>query len=132
MHSQRIRQPGRKRRTLRAARVFEGLYTYLFLGIALVIALFPLFYTFMASGKSNQDLLANPSTIIPEKFVFDNYVRAWQLANFKQYTLNSIHLASFIVVGTIITCTVAGYVFDRGRFRGKEIVFGLIISSMFV
>ncbi|MDR1540998.1 MAG: carbohydrate ABC transporter permease [Clostridiales bacterium] len=105
---------------------------YIVLGIAVVIALFPIFYTLMASGKSSQDILANPHNIIPEKFVFDNYVQAWNLANFQQYTWNSVYMSFFIVAGTIVTSTVAGYVFDRGKFRGKEIIFALVISSMFV
>ncbi|WP_312501837.1 carbohydrate ABC transporter permease [Lacrimispora sp.] len=100
--------------------------------VALVVAIFPIFYTLMASVKSNQELLANPSAIFPEKFIFDNYVQAWQLANFKQYTLNSVHMAFFIVVGTIITSTIAGYVFERGKFRGKDMIFAFVLSSMFV
>ena len=106
--------------------------TYVILIIAFLIAIFPIFYTLMASGKSNQDLLANPSAIIPTKFVFDNYIQAWRLGNFKQYTFNSIYMSFFIVIGTIITCTTAGYVFERGKFKGKELIFGLVLSSMFV
>jgi multiple sugar transport system permease protein len=112
--------------------IIDRSVTYLVLSIGIIIAVFPIFYTLMASGKSNQDLLANAEAIIPTKFVFDNYIQAWNLANFKQYTLNSVHLAFFIVLGTIVTCTVAAYVFERGHFKGKEIVFGIVLSSMFV
>jgi multiple sugar transport system permease protein len=105
---------------------------YIFLTGAVIVALFPVFYTIMASFKSNMDILANPNAIFPERFALDNYIKAWQVANFSQYTLNSVHLAFFIVVGTIITCTTAGYVFDRGRFPGKELIFALVLSSMFV
>lgn len=119
-------------KSLRGARIFDYLFTYVFLIIALIIAIFPVFYTLMASGKSNMDLLANPSTIIPETFVWDNYVQAWNMANFSQYTWNSVYMSFFIVVGCIVTCTVAGYVFDRGKFKGKNLIFALVISSMFV
>jgi len=113
-------------------RLLSKIFIYAFLIVALVVAIFPIFYTLMASVKSNQELLANPSAIFPEKFIFDNYVQAWQLANFKQYTLNSVHMAFFIVVGTIITSTIAGYVFERGKFRGKDMIFAFVLSSMFV
>jgi multiple sugar transport system permease protein len=105
---------------------------YIFLTGAVIVALFPVFYTIMASFKSNMDILANPDAVFPDRFALDNYIKAWQVANFSQYTINSIHLAFFIVTGTIITCTVAGYVFDRGRFPGKELIFALVLSSMFV
>ncbi len=113
-------------------RLLSKIFIYAFLIVAVVVAIFPIFYTLMASVKSNQELLANPSAIFPEKYIFDNYVQAWQLANFKQYTLNSVHMAFFIVVGTIITSTIAGYVFERGKFRGKDMIFAFVLSSMFV
>jgi multiple sugar transport system permease protein len=105
---------------------------YIFLSGAVIVALFPVFYALMASFRSNMDILANPNAIIPRHFAFENYIMAWKTANFSQYTLNSVHLAFFIVSGTIVTCTVSGYVFDRGRFPGKEIIFALVLSSMFV
>ncbi|MSS07146.1 carbohydrate ABC transporter permease [Clostridium sp. WB02_MRS01] len=113
-------------------KLLSKIFIYAFLIVAVVVAIFPIFYTLMASVKSNQELLANPSAIFPEKFIFDNYIQAWQLANFKQYTLNSVHMAFFIVVGTIITSTIAGYVFERGKFKGKDMIFAFVLSSMFV
>jgi multiple sugar transport system permease protein len=117
---------------MKAQNKISYLYTYGFLVIALVVAIFPIFYTLMASIKGNQELLANPSAIFPEKIILDNYVQAWQLANFKQYTFNSVYMSFFIVVGTIITSTTAGYVFERGRFKGKELIFAIVLSSMFI
>jgi len=105
---------------------------YLTLIIGTLVAGFPIFYTLMGSGRSTQDLLANPGSIIPEAFVFDNFIEAWNLANFAQFTWNSIFLSFFIVIGTIITSTVAAYVFERGKFKGKELIFALVLSSMFV
>ncbi len=105
---------------------------YLVLTIVFLVAIFPVFYTFMASFKGNQEILTSGNRIIPEKFVFDNYIQAWKLANFKQFTFNSVFMSFFIVTGVILSCTIAGYVFDRGHFKGKELLFLLIISSMFV
>ena len=117
---------------IKPLRTIETSATFLFLSIATVVALFPVFYTLMASGKSTMDILANPDRIIPERFAFENYTQAWRAADFAQYTLNSVFLAFFIVVGTIITCTIAGYVFDRGRFRGKDLIFAMVLASMFI
>ncbi len=105
---------------------------YLALTIVFLFTIFPIFYTFMGSFKSNQELLTSGSTIFPEKFVLDNYVQAWKLANFEKYTFNSLYMSASIVLGTIITSTVAGYAFERGKFKGKNIMFGMVVSSMFV
>ncbi len=107
-------------------------FVYITLFLIFIITIFPVFYTFMGSFKSNMELLTNGRSIIPSKFILDNYTQAWKLANFKQYTFNSLFLSFFIVVGTIITSTVAGYVFERGQFKGKNVIFAMVISSMFV
>ncbi len=113
-------------------RFMKNSVIYLVLVIVFIVALFPVFYTFMASFKSNAEILTSGNRIIPKKFVVDNYIQAWKLANFSKYTFNSIFMSFFIVVGTIISCTVSGYVFERGKFKGKDILFAMIISSMFV
>ena len=110
----------------------SAVLTYLALCIIFVFVIFPIFYTFMGSFKSNQELLTSGSTIVPHEFVLDNYKQAWSLANFEQYTWNSVHMSFFIVLGTIITSTVAGYCFERGKFKGKNTIFAIVVSSMFV
>jgi multiple sugar transport system permease protein len=78
------------------------------------------------------ELLTNSRSLIPKTFVLDNYTQAWKLANFERYTFNSIFLSFFIVLGTIFTSTISGYVFERGNFRFKNLIFAMVISSMFV
>lgn len=109
-----------------------NIFIYALLLSVLVITIFPLLYTFLGSFKSNMELLAGGTSIIPSKFVLENYQQAWELANFKQYTFNSLFLSFFIVVGTIFTSTIAAYVFERGQFKFKNIIFAMVISSMFV
>lgn len=119
-------------RNSKTKRFSKSILFYLVLTVFFIVSIFPVFYTLMGSFKSNMELLTNGGRIIPNEFVFDNYKEAWKLANFKQYTFNSLFLAFFIVVGTIITSTVAGYVFERGNFRYKNVIFGMVVSSMFV
>ncbi|MGB8455127.1 MAG: carbohydrate ABC transporter permease [Anaerocolumna sp.] len=113
-------------------KIMRNLVIYFILIIVLIVSIFPVFYTFMASFKGNLEILTSGNRIIPKKFVPDNYIQAWKLANFSRYTFNSVFMSFFIVTGTIISCTVSGYVFERGKFRGKEVLFAMVISSMFV
>ena len=102
--------------SMTARKRLSAVLIYLVLSIVFILVIFPIFYTFMGSFKSNQELLTSGSTIIPHQFVLDNYKQAWSLANFERYTWNSVYMSFFIVVGTIITSTVAGYCFERGNF----------------
>jgi multiple sugar transport system permease protein len=105
---------------------------YLVLLVVFIVSVFPVFYTFMASFKSNKELLTSGNRIIPSRFVVENYVEAWRLANFRRYTFNSVFLALFIVAGDIVVSIVSGYVFSRGQFKGKQLIYYLFLSSMFV
>ena len=105
---------------------------YTFLTVCTLFALFPIIYLFLASFKSNAEILTSGARIIPEKFVFENYSQAWNLANFKQLTFNSVGMTFFIVVGSIITTTTLAYVLERGKFKGKKFLYGLFLSTMFI
>lgn len=119
-------------KSVKHTRLIGSLITYVLLGIVFLFVIFPIFYTFMGSFKSNQELLTSGSTIIPQRFVLDNYIKAWNMANFERYTFNSLYMSSAIVLGSIVTSTVAGYAFERGRFKGRNLLFGMVVSSMFV
>ncbi|MDR1443512.1 MAG: carbohydrate ABC transporter permease [Treponema sp.] len=113
-------------------KILPKIVIYLVLIIVACFAVFPVFYTFMGSFKSSSEILTSGSRLIPERFVFENYVQAWKLANFRQYTFNSLFISVFSVSGVIITSLLAGYVFARGYFPGKQFFYYMVLSSMFV
>jgi len=128
----RSRAAKRYRFAIKAKNITAKTVVYIVLSIATVVALFPVIYTVLGSFQTNQELIANPSQILPREWRFDNYTTAWQLANFQQFTINSTYMSSLIVAGSIITCTVAAYVFERAKFKGKEVIFAIFLSSMFI
>ncbi|MEK8127698.1 carbohydrate ABC transporter permease [Paenibacillus filicis] len=99
-------------------------------GLALV-TLFPILYAVLSSFKSNMDVLAS-SSLIPTSFHIQNYTDAWKLGHFDRYIWNSMYMTFFIVVGTVLTSTMGGYVFARGKFRGKDAIFAMLVSTMFI
>ena len=107
-------------------------FVYMFLLIVTIITLLPVFYAFFGSFKSNQELLTSGARLIPKEFVFNNYVQAWNLADFKTYTWNSVYLTFFSVIGVVLTSSMGGYVFARGDFPGKKLLFILFTGTMFI
>ena len=105
---------------------------YLFLTIMLIFALFPVVYILLSSFKPNADILVGGTQIIPASWHFENYVQAWELANFGVLTMNSVIYTFFIVLGSILTGTVAGYVFSRGRTTFTKVINRMVLFSMFI
>ena len=116
----------------KAKKNFWILMVYVVLIVIFMITIFPVFYTFMASFKSNMEILTAGNRVIPEKFVVENYVKAWTLGNFSRYTWNSVYMSVSIVFGVIVASIICGYVFSRAVFPGKQFLYYMILSSMFV
>jgi len=107
-------------------------FIYLFLIILVFTALFPVIYIFLSSFKTNMEIMVGGVKLLPEKWMFNNYARAWRLANFSQYTWNSLYMCAFIVLGSIIAATIQGYVFSRGTSRITKFIYGMVMASLFI
>ena len=118
-------------KSMKRQKQLSNLLVFSVLTVIFIISIFPVMYTILGSFKGNMELLTSNS-LFPKRFVLDNYVQAWKMANFEKYTINSIIMSSSIVLGSIFTTTIAGYVFERGVFPGKELMFAMVVSSMFV
>ena len=66
------------------------------------------------------------------KFHVDNYQKAFTKVPFARYFLNTVIVSCCVVLGVLITGTLAAYAFARMRFKGREFIFYLFISMMMV
>lgn len=113
-------------------KIFSKVLLYIFILIVLMFTLLPLAYTISASLKSNQEIMLGGSHLIPRELSLDNFSKAWSLGHFGRYTLNSIFVSFFSVIGVLINSTMAAYVFARSRFPGRKILLGLYLGTMFI
>ena len=111
-----------------------NLICYLFLLIILLATLFPLIYTILSSFKTNMELLSDPGRIFPERFTVDNYIRAWNSDSLQigRMFINSVLYTLGCVMIMLVEASLYGYVFARGKFRGKRILFLVFSSLMFI
>ena len=105
---------------------------YLFLAVMVFVSLFPVVFIFLSSFKTNMEIMLGGTKILPAKWMFNNYSRAWRLANFSQYTWNSVYMCAFIVGGAIIAATIQGYVLSRGTSRFTKFVYTMVMASLFI
>ena len=113
--------------------MFKSLkYVYL---IAILLAiLLPLIYIIASSFKTNMELMAFPERIFPEKFTFENYIQALNSDDFPVFRMliNSIWYTLGCVCISVMLAAMGGFVFARGNFPGKKLMFGIITALMFV
>lgn len=104
---------------------------WLFVFTMVVFTVYPVFYTLAGSLKSNMELVSG-SALLPAKWMFSNYIDAFQKGNFLRYTWNSVFLSSLVAVLALITSSLAGYVMARHEFPGKKLLLSMYLAFMFV
>lgn len=105
---------------------------WIFITFLCVLMLFPVLYIVFGSFKSNQALLVGGPNIFPKQWVIQNYIDAWNQANFARYTFNSVFLAIGVMLLSLVTSMMTGYVFSRKDFPLKKLLYGLFIAFMFI
>ena len=113
-------------------KIISRIIIYAFLILVLFFALFPVIYILLSSFKTNQEILVGGTNIIPTEWHFENYIEAWEYANFGVLTFNSIYYAFFVVLGCIVTATISGYVFARGTTIFTKTIYKLVLCSLFI
>ena len=73
-----------------------------------------------------------PPQWIPLHPIFSNYSAVFSNAPFGDFVINSVIVTGLIVIGQLITSSLAGYAFARLRFRGSNIVFWIVLATMMV
>ncbi len=110
-------------------RVFKSL---VWLCLALVM-FFPFYWGLITSFKPPSELTASPPIFWPHIFsAAANYSQVFKDIPMGRYYLNSLYVASVSTVAVLFTSSLGGYIFEKFRFRGKELFFMGIIATMMV
>jgi ABC-type glycerol-3-phosphate transport system permease component len=94
--------------------------------------LYPFFYMFLNSVKSRTEYLVNPFSVWGLKLTWDNY--RTMISQFRILDLfkNSFVISFFTILLLLCLGIIASYAFAKLRFKGKDVVYLLIISTMFI
>ena len=103
---------------------------YAFLAVAAFLWVYPFLWMVSASFKTQNEFFASGLNLIPQSFSFDNFVRAWNNANFGVYFKNSIIVTFSVVVIVLLSTSLAGYVLGRYMFIGKSMIMKIFMASI--
>jgi len=81
---------------------------------------------------ANQPLHEFPPALVPLPPVLDWFIEAWTTIDFPIYLWNSLMLEVLTVPAYLLVSAFAGYALARFDFRGKQFIFYLIVSTMFL
>jgi len=70
--------------------------------------------------------------VLTAPLTLENFSKAWAAAPFARYFLNTVMLVTLILICQFILCTLAAFAFARFRFRGRSILFALVLLQLLV
>ncbi|MDO4296618.1 MAG: carbohydrate ABC transporter permease [bacterium] len=105
---------------------------FVLLAILAILTAYPIVYIILGSFKTNSELVSGGLELFPKQFVLDNYVQAWEMGNFSRYTINSLVLSFGVMLVSLFSTSMAGYVFARKEFKLKKLIYNSMVMFMFI
>ena len=97
-----------------------------------VLLLFPFFWMLSTSLKNDIDVFRTPFRWIPNPPKWQNYSEVWTRVPFFLYYLNTIKITVLSTLLQIIISAMAAYAFARLRFKFKNVLFMIYLSTMMI
>ncbi|MFI5356831.1 MAG: carbohydrate ABC transporter permease [Opitutales bacterium] len=109
---------------------FATFCLYAALGLGALVMLGPLAWMVLTSLKSYPEILRDPPAWLPAVPQWGNYAKVWQGFAYYRFFLNSCFVSAMVIAGTVLTCCPAAYAFTFHEVRGRELLFGLLLSTL--
>lgn len=116
----------------KASSVLVSIFRYVFLIAISYIILYPLFAMIAYAIQSNGDVLDSSVTWIARRPTFSNFKTAWNAMEYPTSLLNTILIGGVSALLEIFSCAIAAYGFARFQFRGRSLLFGLVLLTAIV
>jgi ABC-type glycerol-3-phosphate transport system permease component len=90
----------------------------------------PFVWMLSTSVKPGYEVLKIPPQWIPDVWMWENYTRPWTTLPFALFYRNTTIIAVCDIVATLIASSMVAFAFARMRFRGRDFLFMLVLSTM--
>jgi multiple sugar transport system permease protein len=104
--------------------------TYAALILGSIIMIFPFVWMILTSSKTVSESMRVPPSILPDKIIFSNFVEAIESLPFVNMYINTGLMILFRVLFAVAFSSMAGYAFAKLQFKGKNILFGIVVMQM--
>ena len=119
-----------KNRSLEASQKRMTVLTYAALIIGALLMVFPFVWMILTSSKTVPESMAVPPTFFPQQIMGDNFEDAVKSLPFLKLYINTGLMIFFRVICAVAFSSMAGYAFAMLEFRGKKLLFGIVLVQM--
>jgi multiple sugar transport system permease protein len=131
-----INESGRTVETIRrqekVGHIISTTLMYLVICFLALLVIFPFYWMVITSLKTNEEVIQPVQTFFPTIVMWTNYVYVLQAFKFMTYLKNTVVVAFFSTLGTLITTILAAFAFARLEFKGRDAVFMVFLMTMMI
>ncbi len=91
---------------------------------------FPLYYAFVISTQSLEEVIQTPQKMWPSYYLWDNYSKIWNRLDMGRLLINSTIVALAVSLGKIAISIISAFAIVYFNFRGKQIFFWMIFVTL--
>jgi sn-glycerol 3-phosphate transport system permease protein len=105
---------------------------YLLLAVGSILIAFPLLLALSYSLMSESEIATFPPPLLPKAATLDNYAQVFSTIPIARYLVNSFVVSVAVVIGQLVTASLAAYAFAFLVFRGRTLLFFLFLSTLMI
>jgi multiple sugar transport system permease protein len=124
--------PPRRRRRITVRSVTGQVLLYALLALITIIYIYPFLVQVGTSFKTEAEAASDPVGLIPQTFTIAAYERLFLHSDFPLWFANSAIVTICVTIGRVFFVSLAGYALARLRFRGRGLVFAVVVAVMAV
>jgi sn-glycerol 3-phosphate transport system permease protein len=111
-------------------RDWRKLVVHVLLILSVILIGFPLYYGFVLSTQTMQEVIQIPQKLTPSSHFRENYVKVWNRIHMGQLLINSSIVALAVSLGKILISILSAFAIVYFNFRGKQIAFWMIFVTL--
>jgi sn-glycerol 3-phosphate transport system permease protein len=119
-----------ERQRTRSRLPWDKILIHALLLLAVAVIAFPLYYAFVISTQSLQEVVQRPPLLVPSSHLVENYVEAWHKSGMGRLLLNSLIVACAVALGKISISMLSAFAIVYFPFRGRQLVFWMIFVTL--
>lgn len=117
--------------------IFKKVFTYIFLTIFAIFAIFPFYWMIITSLKSFNEYRSLVLTYFPKEIMWSNYSvvianGASKGTDFWRYLSTTLIVGLSSTLLSVLVTILTAYAFARLKFKGREFMFSLLLSTMMI
>jgi ABC-type glycerol-3-phosphate transport system permease component len=104
---------------------------YILITVFVLVSLFPFYWIVITSLKTQPEIAAGTSSLLPGHITWSSYATDLSNSNFIRPLLNSAIVAVCTTAVTVVIASMAGYALSRTQIRGRSVILGFILVANF-